>query len=98
MLPAESRVAEVVADKGYHSNETMVDLAAVGVRSYIEEPVPWPPVLAGRAGGSGCGVWEPPSDTGQSGQRRGELLERTVRHLYDTGGMRGCTCGGIRTF
>ena len=31
VLPTESAVAEVVADKGYHSNETMVDLAAVGV-------------------------------------------------------------------
>ena len=29
---------EIVADKGYHSNETMVDLAAVGLRSYISEP------------------------------------------------------------
>src|SRR5882724_2595918 len=25
---------EIIADKGYHSNETMVDLAAVGIRSY----------------------------------------------------------------
>ena len=38
VLPAEPGMAEVVADKGYHSNETMVDLAAVGVRSYIAEP------------------------------------------------------------
>jgi hypothetical protein len=29
---------EVVADKGYHSNQVMVDLEAVGVRSYISEP------------------------------------------------------------
>ena len=38
VLPTEPGMAEVVADKGYHSNETMVDLAAVGVRSYIAEP------------------------------------------------------------
>jgi transposase len=31
-------VAEIGADKGYHSNETMVDLHAVEVRSYIAEP------------------------------------------------------------
>src|SRR5713226_2468064 len=34
--PAE--LAEIVADKGYHSNQTMVDLQAVEVRSYIAEP------------------------------------------------------------
>ena len=31
-------ITEVVADKGYHSNWVMVDLEAVGVRSYISEP------------------------------------------------------------
>ena len=31
-------IAEDVADKGYHSNETMVGLAAIGVRSYVSEP------------------------------------------------------------
>ena len=38
VLPEAAGVSEVVADKGYHSNETMVDLAAVEVRSYIAEP------------------------------------------------------------
>jgi hypothetical protein len=28
----------VVADKGYHSNEVLVDLHEHGVRSYIPEP------------------------------------------------------------
>src|SRR6059036_3214928 len=31
-------LTELVADKGYHSNQTMIDLAAVAVRSYIAEP------------------------------------------------------------
>ena len=31
-------ISEAVADKGYHSNQVMVDLEAVGVRSYISEP------------------------------------------------------------
>src|SRR5262249_45055296 len=31
-------VGELVADKGYHSNQTMIDLAAVEVRSSISEP------------------------------------------------------------
>src|SRR5262249_51277279 len=29
---------EVVGDKGYHSNQSLVDLEAVGLRSYISEP------------------------------------------------------------
>src|SRR5207247_11397831 len=28
---------EIVADKGYHSNQTMIDLDAVAIRSYIAE-------------------------------------------------------------
>jgi Na+/H+ antiporter 1/Transposase DDE domain/Transposase domain (DUF772) len=35
---ADGEIKEVVADKGYHSNQVMVDLEAVGVRSYISEP------------------------------------------------------------
>jgi hypothetical protein len=30
---------EVVGDKGYHSSQSLVDLAAVGVRSYFSEPI-----------------------------------------------------------
>ena len=29
---------EIIADKGYHSNQTMVDLDALDIRSYIAEP------------------------------------------------------------
>src|SRR6202521_4325391 len=32
------RLEEIVGDKGYHSNQTMVDLDAAGLRSYIAEP------------------------------------------------------------
>src|SRR4029450_2163175 len=35
---ADGEIKEVVADKGYHSNQVMLDLEAVGVRSYISEP------------------------------------------------------------
>ena len=35
---APGTLEEIVADKGYHSNATLVDLAAVGIRSYISEP------------------------------------------------------------
>ena len=83
---------EIVADKGYHSNETMVDLAAVGLRSYISEP------------NRGRRDWSDASDAqapvygnrrrlrGARGRclrrRRAELAERSFAHLYETGGMR----------
>ena len=31
-------IDEVVADKGYHSNQVLTDLAALDLRSYIAEP------------------------------------------------------------
>jgi hypothetical protein len=30
---------EVVGDKGYHSNQSLIELEAIGVRSYISEPI-----------------------------------------------------------
>src|SRR5438034_263015 len=36
--PTSAELTEIVADKGYHSNQTLVDLTAVAVRSYIAEP------------------------------------------------------------
>ena len=38
VLPAGAGLAEVVADKGYHSNETMVAFAELDLRSYVSEP------------------------------------------------------------
>jgi transposase len=38
VVPDCEGLEEVVADKGYHSNQKLVDLEAVGVRSYISEP------------------------------------------------------------
>ena len=36
--PDGDGIEEVVGDKGYHSNQSLVDLEAVCVRSYISEP------------------------------------------------------------
>ena len=36
--PDRAGVEEVVADKGYHSDETLVVLGEVGVRSHVSEP------------------------------------------------------------
>ena len=91
-VEAAESLHEIVADKGYHSNETMVDLAAVGLRSYISEP------------NRGRRDWSDAPDAqapvygnrrrlrGARGRclrrRRAELAERSFAHLYETGGMR----------
>ena len=85
-------MAEVVADKGYHSNETMVDLAAVGVRSYIAEPDRGRRCWKGAPEARDAVYANRRRIRGNRGRellrRRGELLERPFAHLYDTGGMR----------
>ncbi len=85
-------LTEIIADKGYHSNQTMIDLAAVGVRSYIAEPErgrrDWTktPEAQGPVYGNRRRV------RGARGKRlmrcRGEYVERSFAHVYDTGGMR----------
>jgi transposase len=87
-LPIEN----LVTDKGYHSNSTLVQLADKGIRSYVSEP------------DRGRRCWEDKSaeqaavyanrrrirgDRGKALLRkRGELLERPFAHCYETGGMR----------
>ena len=83
---------EIIADKGYHSNQSMVDLDAVGIRSYIAEPD------RGRRDWSKQPEAQAPvyrnrrRIRGARGRRlmrqRGERIERSFAHLYDTGGMR----------
>jgi transposase len=85
-------VAEIVADRGYHSNQTMIDLAAVAVRSYIAEPD------RGRRDWTKTPAAQRPvygnrrRVRGARGQRlmrrRGEYVERSFAHVYDTGGLR----------
>ena len=86
------RVQEVVADKGYHSNQAMVDLQAVGVRSYISEPGRGRRKWAGKPTEQAVVYGNRRRIRGGRGKallrRRGELLERSFAHLYETGGMR----------
>ena len=103
VLPTEPGMAEVVADKGYHSNETMVDLAAVGVRSYIAEAGPGPPVLEGARPKLGMRCMRTAVGYGAigAGSCCGVVASCwSVRsRIYMTrGACGGCTCGGIRTF
>jgi len=85
-------IKEVVADKGYHSNQVLVDLAALELRTYIAEP------------DRGRRRWTKKADArdavyanrrrirGARGRalqrRRSERLERPNAHLYETGGLR----------
>ncbi|MGH7348317.1 MAG: transposase, partial [Candidatus Rokuibacteriota bacterium] len=85
-------LTELIADKGYHSNQTLIDLHTVGVRSYIAEP------------DRGRRHWTTAPEAqravygnrrrvrGVRGKRllrrRGEYVERSFAHVYDTGGMR----------
>jgi len=84
-------IVEVVADKGYHSDAVLTDLAEQGLRSYISEPERgrrrW------RDDRTQTAVYENRRRMrGARGRRlarrRGELVERPFAHLYDTGGMR----------
>jgi transposase len=85
-------IEEVVADKGYHSNQILVDLAALDLRTYIAEPDRgrrrWKKKAAAR-------------DAVYANRRRirdarglallrqrSERLERPNAHLYETGGLR----------
>jgi transposase len=87
-----SVIDEVVGDKGYHSNQVLVDLVALDLRTYIAEP------------DRGQRKWKKKLDArdavyanrrrirGTRGlalqRRRSERLERPNAHLYETGGMR----------
>jgi transposase len=88
--PAE--LTEIVADKGYHSNQTMVDLAAVDVRSYIAEPDrgrrDWTKTPEAQAPVYGNRRRVRGARGRQLLRQRGESVERSFAHLYDTGGLR----------
>lgn len=95
-------MSEAVIDKGYHSNQTLVDLATMNIRSYACEPK-----RGGRRNKHGKLIrrkWEDKPDAKAAvyanrrrmkskrgirlRRKRGELLERPNAHCYETGGMR----------
>jgi transposase len=86
-------VEEVVADKGYHSGAVMERVKSYRVRSYIPERQQkgrrkW----TGKAGQQQAVYANRRRVQGNYGKsllkRRGELVERSFAHCYDTGGMR----------
>ncbi|HUR57913.1 MAG TPA: transposase [Opitutaceae bacterium] len=100
VVPESDGPQEVVADKGYHSNQVMVDLEAIGVRSYVSEPDRgrrnWKNNLEARDA-----VYRNRRRIrGARGKRllrqRGERLERPFAHFYETGRMRRVHLRGHR--
>ena len=85
-------IEEVVADKGYHSNQVMVDLEAVGVRSYISEPERGRRNWTDNPHARHAVYRNRRRIRGARGKRllrqRGERPERPCAHLYETGRMR----------
>ena len=85
-------IDEVVLDKGYHSNQVLVDLAALDLRSYIAEPNRGRRNWQKKAAARDVVYANRRRIRGTRGRalqrRRSERLERPNAHLYETGGMR----------
>ena len=81
VLPAGAGLAEVVADKGYHSNETMVAFAEVDIRSYVSEPDRGRRKWKGKAAARDAVYANRRRIRGNRGQRllRAVLQDRTAR-------------------
>ena len=84
-------VQEVVADKGYHSNDVMVEMAELKVRSYVAEPDRGRRNWDGKQAEKQAVYDNRRRITGARGQRlqrqRGERIERNFAHQFDTGGL-----------
>src|SRR5918996_1256022 len=98
MAPAEdpqvvlTPLAEIVADKGYHSSETVLALQQAKTRSYIPEPKRPRRKWAGKAAEQQAVYANRRRVNGTYGKsllkKRGELIERSFAHCYETGAMR----------
>ena len=84
-------VQEVVADKGYHSNEVAVGLTELQIRTYIAEPARGARNWQGKQAEQQAVYANRRRIRGEYGKgmqrRRGEKIERNFAHQFDTGGM-----------
>jgi len=85
-------IKEIVADKGYHSGETVMSLEQVEVRTYIPEPKRRKRNWEGKAEEQKAVYGNRRRVGGRHGKqllkKRGELIERSFAHCYETGAMR----------
>jgi transposase len=83
---------EVVLDKGYHSNAVLAELADWQVRSYCSEPERGRRRWEGKKEEQAAVYANRRRIRGERGKRllrqRGEKVERSFAHCYETGGMR----------
>ena len=86
---------EVVADKGYHSNQTLVDLATLDLRTYIAEPdrgrrhCHWTHQAASRASESSNGAaYDNRESPGQASILKGLVASVPRRRLHASGASR----------
>ena len=92
-------VEELVADKGYHSGAVLEQVKALEVTTYIPKKK-----QAGKRNWDGKESEQQAVEENQSRvsgeygkellRKRGELVERSIAHCYETGGMRRCTLRG----
>lgn len=97
---SEQVLKEVVADKGYHSNAVLTEHKACEIRTYISEPDRgrrnWQGATdeetAEKSAARDAVYGNRRRIRGVRGRslmrKRGELVERSFAHCYDTGGMR----------
>ncbi len=87
-----TEIKEVVADKGYHSDDVLVGLSEWGVRSYVSEPNRGRRRWQGKREEQQQVYANRRRTRGGRGHRlqklRAELGEREFAHMYETGGMR----------
>ncbi len=83
---------EVVADKGYHSNDVLTDLKTLQMRSYINEPDRGRRNWCGKRRQQQAVYGNRRRMRGERGKQlsrlRSERVERSFAHLYETGRMR----------
>ena len=86
------KVRVVVCDKGYHSDETMVGLKRKGLRSYVAEPQRGRRKWAGKEEEKKAVYLNRRRIRRSCAKgwlaRRGEVVERSFAHCYETGGLR----------
>lgn len=89
---AKNWASEVVMDKGYHSRQMIEDLEEMALRPYVSEPKRGRQKWRENYNAQMAVYANRRRVRGQRGRRlmrkRGELIERSFAHCYETGGMR----------
>lgn len=89
---SDTVLAEIVGDKGYHSNAVLTKHAKLGIRTYVSEPDRGRRRWKDKPAEKKATYGNRRRIRGSRGKRllrsRAELVERSFAHAYDTGAMR----------